>query len=74
MGVFSDKSSNKGFMGRLGVSVLFAATAIGVSHVVQSTRAGAEFGFALIPVVILCLLLKYPAFLFAYHIHIIIKL
>jgi len=29
----------------LGPGILFASTAIGVSHLVQSTRAGAEFGF-----------------------------
>ena len=29
----------------LGPRVLFASAAIGVSHLVQSTRAGADFGF-----------------------------
>lgn len=46
----------------LGPGVLFASTAIGVSHLIQSTRAGAEFGFALIAFVLLALLLKYPFF------------
>lgn len=46
----------------LGPGVLFASTAIGVSHLIQSTRAGAEFGFALIAFVFLALLLKYPFF------------
>ena len=46
----------------LGPGILFASTAIGVSHLVQSTRAGAEFGFALIGFVILASLLKYPFF------------
>ena len=32
----------------LGPGILFASTAIGVSHLVQSTRAGAQFGFTLI--------------------------
>ena len=46
----------------LGPGVLFASTAIGVSHLVQSTRAGADFGFALIAFVMLALLFKYPFF------------
>jgi len=46
----------------LGPGILFASTAIGVSHLVQSTRAGAEFGFALIAFVMLASLLKYPFF------------
>ena len=37
----------------LGPGILFASTAIGVSHLVQSTRSGAEFGFGLVLVVIL---------------------
>lgn len=45
--------------------MLFASTAIGVSHLVQSTRAGAEFGFALIGFVLLANLLKYPFFEYA---------
>ena len=46
----------------LGPGIIFASTAIGVSHLVQSTRAGAEFGFALIGFVMLAILLKYPFF------------
>ena len=30
----------------LGPGLLFAGAAIGVSHLVQSTRAGADFGFS----------------------------
>lgn len=37
-----------------------AAAAIGVSHLVQSTRAGADYGFTLIWAVILASLMKYP--------------
>ncbi len=48
----------------LGPGVLFASTAIGVSHLVQSTRAGADFGFLLIGFVVLALLFKYPFFEF----------
>lgn len=46
----------------LGPGLLWAGTAVGVSHLVQSTRAGAGFGFALMWVVVLANLLKYPAF------------
>lgn len=46
----------------LGPGLLFASTAIGVSHLVQSTRAGANFGFALLWLVIAANVFKYPFF------------
>jgi len=55
--------SNK-FLKTLGPGILFATTAIGVSHLVQSTRAGAEYGFALIGFVLLANVMKYPFFEF----------
>lgn len=45
-----------------GPGLLWAATAIGVSHLVQSTRAGASAGFALAGVILIALVLKYPFF------------
>ncbi|MDH3360891.1 MAG: divalent metal cation transporter [Nitrosopumilus sp.] len=45
-----------------GPGILFACTAIGVSHLVQSTRAGADFGLMIVGFVILVNLLKYPFF------------
>ena len=45
-----------------GPGILFASTAIGVSHLVQSTRAGADYGLLLLGFVILVILLKYPFF------------
>ena len=45
-----------------GPGILFACTAIGVSHLVQSTRAGADFGLMMVGFVILVTLLKYPFF------------
>ena len=45
-----------------GPGILFASTAIGVSHLVQSTRAGADFGLLLLGFVIIVSLLKYPFF------------
>lgn len=46
----------------LGPGILFAATAIGVSHLVQSTKAGAVYGFSMIGFIALANLLKYPFF------------
>jgi len=43
---------------------LFASTCIGVSHLVQSTRAGAAYGFALLWAVIAANIFKYPFFEF----------
>ncbi|MBE76115.1 MAG: iron transporter [Candidatus Marinimicrobia bacterium] len=48
----------------LGPGLIFASMAIGVSHLVQSTRAGANYGFGLLIFVILANLLKYPFFEF----------
>ena len=50
------------FLKTLGPGILFASTAIGVSHLVQSTRAGAEYGFTLLIAVIAANLFKYPFF------------
>jgi len=49
---------------KLGPGLLFAGAAIGVSHLVQSTRAGADFGWGLIWALILVNLFKYPFFQF----------
>lgn len=49
----------------LGPGLLYAGAAIGVSHLVQSTRAGASYGFELVWVLILANILKYPFFEFA---------
>ena len=54
----------RGLLQSLGPGLLFAGAAIGVSHLVQSTRAGATYGFALVWVVLLANLLKYPFFEF----------
>lgn len=55
---------NKKFINSLGPGLLFAGAAIGVSHLVQSTRAGAEFGFGLLWALFLVHLFKYPFFQF----------
>ncbi len=54
----------KTFWKSLGPGLIWAAAAIGVSHLVQSTRAGAVFGFALVWAILAANLLKYPFFEF----------
>lgn len=46
----------------LGPGLMYAGAAIGVSHLVQSTRAGADFGFELMWVLIAANMLKFPFF------------
>lgn len=46
----------------LGPGLLYAGAAVGVSHLVQSTRAGAQYGYILIIAIILAHILKYPFF------------
>ncbi|MDG1674101.1 MAG: Nramp family divalent metal transporter [Flavobacteriales bacterium] len=48
----------------LGPGILFASTCIGVSHLVQSTRAGAMAGFGLVWAVVAANAAKYPFFEF----------
>ncbi|MEL6330780.1 MAG: divalent metal cation transporter [Planctomycetota bacterium] len=52
------------FRKALGPGILFAGAAIGVSHLVQSTTAGAVYGLALVPLVLMSHLFKYPAMVF----------
>ncbi|MDG1911383.1 MAG: Nramp family divalent metal transporter [Flavobacteriaceae bacterium] len=49
-------------LSKLGPGLLFAGAAIGVSHLVQSTRAGADFGWGLVWALLLINLFKYPFF------------
>ncbi len=46
----------------LGPGLLYAGAAVGVSHIVQSTRAGAEYGYILIIGIVLAHIFKYPFF------------
>jgi len=55
----------KTWIARLGPGLMLAAAAVGVSHLVQSTRAGADFGLSFVWLVVLISILKYPAFRFA---------
>ena len=47
---------------KIGPGLLFAGAAIGVSHLVQSTRAGADYGLGLLWALLLVNLFKYPFF------------
>ena len=49
---------------KLGPGLLFAGAAIGVSHLVQSTRAGADYGWGLLWALLLVNIFKYPFFQF----------
>ena len=55
---------NKNILQLLGPGLLFAGAAVGVSHLVYSTKAGATYGFGLVWLIIIANLLKYPFFEF----------
>lgn len=57
-------SGGRSFWAAFGPGLLFAGAAVGVSHLVQSTRAGAVYGLSLLVVVLVANALKYPAFRF----------
>ncbi|MFH5832145.1 Nramp family divalent metal transporter [Halalkalibaculum sp. DA384] len=56
----SERSTWDGIKKSLGPGLLMAAAAIGVSHLVQSTRAGATYGFAMVWALLLANIFKYP--------------
>ncbi len=49
---------------RLGPGLLYAGAAVGVSHIVQSTKAGAIYGWLMILFVVLANVIKFPFFEF----------
>ncbi|WP_081209935.1 NRAMP family divalent metal transporter [Salegentibacter sediminis] len=53
-------SSKTSILKSIGPGYLLAGAAIGVSHLVQATRAGADYGFILIWALILACISKYP--------------
>jgi Mn2+/Fe2+ NRAMP family transporter len=57
-------SSKTNLLKALGPGILVACAAVGGSHLVWSTRAGAEFGWSLIFLIILANFLKFPFFLY----------
>ena len=46
----------------MGPGILMASAAVGGSHIVSSTQAGGSYGWALLGLVILANLFKYPFF------------
>lgn len=54
----------RSFWAAFGPGLLFAGAAVGVSHLIQSTRAGASFGLSMLIVVVLANIVKFPAFRF----------
>ena len=60
---------------KLGPGLLFAGAAIGVSHLVQSTRAGAEFGWGLIWALILVnIIAEVGEYFTGIHIHMLLRI
>lgn len=57
-------SKFKTLLKNLGPGLLFASMAIGTSHLVLSTKAGAQYGWIMIVPIILANVLKYPFFEF----------
>lgn len=54
----------KSVLKNLGPGLLFASMAIGTSHLVLSTKAGAQYGWLMLIPIILANILKYPFFEF----------
>lgn len=57
-------SKTKTLLKNLGPGLLFASMAIGTSHLVLSTKAGAQYGWLMVIPIILANVLKYPFFEF----------
>lgn len=57
-------SKFKTLLKNLGPGLLFASMAIGTSHLVLSTKAGAQYGWVMVIPIILANILKYPFFEF----------
>ena len=57
-------SSAKSILSAIGPGIIYAAAAVGISHLVQSTRAGADYGLTMTVIMLVIFLLKYPALRF----------
>lgn len=53
-------SSLRTMLQAIGPGILLAGAAIGASHLIQSTRAGAGFGFGMLGILVLACVTKYP--------------
>ncbi len=60
----ADSRSRNSLWKALGPGILVAAAAVGGSHLVWSTRAGALYGWSLLGLVLLANVLKFPFFLY----------
>ncbi len=58
------KERDRSLLTILGPGILYAAAAVGISHLVQSTRAGAIYGLAMAFVIVMACAVKYPALRF----------
>ena len=64
MADYTQKSTWKSKMKALGPGILLASAAVGGSHIVSSTQAGAIYGWKLALLIVLINVLKYPFFRF----------
>lgn len=62
-----EQSTLKSRLRALGPGLMMASAAIGGSHIVASTQAGALYGWQLAVIIILANVFKYPFFRFAYQ-------
>ncbi|MCM4162731.1 MULTISPECIES: NRAMP family divalent metal transporter [unclassified Arenibacter] len=60
----SIRASIQNLIKNLGPGLLFASTAIGTSHLVLSTKAGAQYGWIMVLPILLANIFKYPFFEF----------
>jgi Mn2+/Fe2+ NRAMP family transporter len=60
---FTEKSATN-LLRAIGPGILYAAAAVGVSHLVQATRAGAVYGFSLTLIIVFACIIKYPGLRF----------
>lgn len=58
-------STSRSLRKAIGPGILVAGAAVGGSHIVSSTQAGGDFGWSLVPMLILVNLFKYPFFLYS---------
>lgn len=63
-GIFSGSDSRANLFKAIGPGILVACSAIGGSHLVWSTQAGAYYGWSLLGLILLANLFKYPFFLY----------
>ena len=64
--IFSKRAYNmRSLFSKLGPGILYAGAAVGVSHLIQSTKAGSMYGLQLLGFVIIANIIKYPFFEFS---------